>query len=204
MKVVGIAGGSGAGKSSIAYSLVDAEPSKFEVLNFDDYQMCGRPEIKAELPRIDGIINWDHPDVIDWAALRTDVRTLREGSPITVETWAHRTNPDYAIHRIKLARLVLPKPILLVEGYMALNERIIDIYDQAFYLDLDETTRDARRRQARGGVDNINGEDGYTEKILTPMFKEHVEPTKKLADVVIDVANKTTLEVTDIVRNSLF
>ncbi|MGZ6005403.1 MAG: uridine kinase family protein [Candidatus Saccharimonadales bacterium] len=188
MKVIGIAGGSGAGKSTICYKLVDSNPKLYEVLNFDDYQKVGETE---GLPRLHGFINWDHPDIIRWDELIQDIETLKSGRAVTIQTWAHRSNPDYADTRQMISRTIKPKPILLVEGYLALYDpKLRALYDKTIYLDIDEKTRNQRRDKAifTGGSD-------YQEKVLKPMFNQYVLPTRDLADLVIDVSNLNLDEV---------
>ena len=64
MNIIGIAGGSGSGKSTLSYRLVDTYPDKIELLNLDDYQKVGDSE--SDLPTLQGMINWDHPNIIRW------------------------------------------------------------------------------------------------------------------------------------------
>jgi uridine kinase len=202
MKVIGIAGGSGAGKSTVAYELVDSEPDIFEVLNFDDYQKVGLTvEQKALLPWVEGMVNWEHPDVIRWDDLKKDIDTLKSGKEVQIETWAHRSNPDFNVHHQKISRIVHPRPILLVEGYLALYGDIIDVYDKTFYLDLGSEIRAERRRQARRRKDILQDPAGYAEKVLIPMYKEFVEPARKVANFVIDVSCKSIEEVAYAIRS---
>ena len=77
MKIIGIAGGSGAGKSTVSYALEDENPNNIEVLNFDDYQKVGTDETR---PMIDGKTNWDHPDIIRWDDLISDIQHAEKRS----------------------------------------------------------------------------------------------------------------------------
>src|SRR3546814_13096312 len=69
-------GGSGSGKSTVSYSIVDSNPEKFEVINLDDYQKVGET---TGLPMVGDMINWDHPDIIRWDDLIRDVNKLKSG-----------------------------------------------------------------------------------------------------------------------------
>ena len=200
MEVVAIAGGSGSGKSSVSYALVDTDPNTFEVLNLDDYQKVGYAD---DVPVVDGMRNWDHPDAIDWDMLRRDIGLLRAGHEVHLDTWAHRSNPDFATTRLRVPRVVVPKPIIIVEGYLALHGAIRDTYDYSFYLDLDEATRLERRRQARHGNDSLSGNPRYNDTILRPMHWQYVEPTKANADVVVGVADKTVRDIAQLILHQL-
>jgi uridine kinase len=194
MKIIGIAGGSGAGKSTASYALVDSNPDKFEVINIDDYQKL---KTDPELPMIHGGINWDHPDIILWDKLIKDVRKLMSGEKVAIKVWAHRSNPDYAVHKKMIPRTIHPKPVLIVEGYLALyNPELNELYDRAYYFDVNEGVRKKRRDKSVGG-------DDYVAKVLVPMHKKYVEPTKANADEVIDVSDMTVDKIKDKILNDL-
>jgi uridine kinase len=197
MEVIGIAGGSGTGKSTICYELVDRDPEKFEVLNFDDYQRVGD---ETGLPMLHGMVNWDHPEIIHWDKLIKDIEALKSGQSVILDVWAHRSNPDYAVHRQLRPRTIYPRPVLLVEGYMSLqNPELNKLYDTSFYFDLDEEKRNSRRDK---GV--FTGKDEYEEKVLKPMFKQYVEPTKKNADYIVDVSDMRIKDVADLILSKIF
>lgn len=200
MEVIAIGGGTGSGKSTVAYELVDSGPERFEVLNLDDYQKVGS---SASIPTVEGMENWDHPDVVDWDRLQDDIKALRDGDEIQLKVWAHRSNVNFAQTRQRIPRVVIPRPVVIVEGYLALYGAMAGIYDKAFYLDLDENTRLERRRQARHGNDCLSGNPRYNELILQPMHKQYVEPTKANADIVIDVAHRTPKQIAQLILKQL-
>jgi uridine kinase len=191
MEVICIAGGSGTGKSTVSYALEDKYPDVIEVLNFDDYQKVGQ---KDSLPILGGMVNWDHPDAIRWNDLISDLKSLKAGKEVCIDVWAHRSNNDYEKTRKMIPRTIVPKPVLVVEGYLALyNQELNKQYDYTYYFDLDEQTRNRRR-----GKGTFTGKNEYDEKVLNPMFKKYVEPTRYSADQVIDVSNKTVEQVVKI------
>lgn len=190
MKIVGIAGGSGAGKSTISYALIDKYPDLFEVVNLDDYQKL---KTDKDLPMVGDMINWDHPNIIKWDSFIRDIKSLKSGNPVAIMSWAHRSNPNYAEHGKMIPRTIYPRDILLVEGYLALhNPQVRKLFDHAYYLDLDDKTRNQRR-----GKSVLTGEDTYETEVLIPMHKKYVEPSKTFADKIIDVSTMSIEEVRD-------
>jgi len=196
MKIIGIAGGSGAGKSTISYALEDDDPDSIEVLNIDDYQK--RPNTE-NLPMIDGVINWDHPDIILWDELIHDLTSLRGGKSIKLDVWAHRSNPDYSVHRQLQSRTINPKQILIVEGYLALHSAAVRaFFDTSFYLDVTPEIRSKRR-----GKNNVIGSDDYEKNVLIPMHEMYVEPSKKYADVILDVSLLSISTVCQLIKDQI-
>lgn len=178
MDIIAIAGGSGSGKSTIAYHLEDAYPQVFEVFNLDDYQ---KVEGSLNLPKRYGKINWDHPDIIDWEKALKDISTLQKGEDVIIRSWAHRSNPDYFKHNNMVTRKIRPKKILIVEGYFALfDARLRKLYKRSYYLDINIKESIKRRKK----FDDAK----YDKKILISMHKKYVEPTKKHASLVIDTS----------------
>lgn len=190
MKIVCIAGGSGSGKSTVSYALVDSRPELFEVINFDDYQKLSS---EPSLPMIDGMINWDHPDIILWDFLIKDIKRLKSGKTVTIDTWAHRSNTAYPTSASRISRTIYPKPIIIIEGNMALYSPELNLlYDRSYYLDLDASARYRRRNK-----DRIIGEENYIGQVLEPMHQKFVEPTKAYADEIIIVSSVTTIKLRD-------
>lgn len=188
MKIIGIAGGSGSGKSTISYALMDSDPDRFEVINIDDYH---RHRDESSLPMLHGMINWDHPDIMQWDKLISDIRQLKSGRSVIINTKDRRHNPDYATHRKAIRRILQPKPVIIVEGYLALySPGVRKLLARSYFLDLDHVTRMDRRDKGR-----LVGKDNYNEKVLVPMHEKYVEPTKAYADEVIDVSNMSIEEV---------
>ncbi|MCH8821022.1 hypothetical protein IID23_00685 [Patescibacteria group bacterium] len=194
MKIISIAGGSGSGKSTLSYRLVDTYPKKVEMLTLDDYQL--EDDGRNKLPTLKGMINWDHPDVIRWEKLLKDIEILRSGKPVTIRTWSDRSNPDYFEHKNMIPRTIHPKEVLIIEGYLSLwHKDLRDLYSRKYYLDIDQKTSQERRDKF---VDPV-----YDKEVLTPMHIKYVEPTKKFADVVLNVSKMSSDEVFDKVDQDL-
>lgn len=178
--VIAIAGGSGAGKSSLARAFADAHTEHVRVLHLDDYR-----KEKKLLPRVSRFINWDHPDTIYWDQLVADLAELKSGHSVTV----HKRNERFDIHGLSnddTSRTVEPTRFILVDGYLALwHERARSFFDFSVFLDLSNEQRIARRKK----FNDVEDGQAYFDAVLIPMHNQFVEPTKQYADVIIDVEN---------------
>lgn len=187
MKLIGIAGGSGSGKTTLTRRFVEKYPDKIDIITLDKYRKV--EEDTSKLPRINGFIDWDHPDTNDWVELLADIKILLGGSPVTIDIWTlgpdPLKNPEYKIVK---SRTIYPRDILIVEGYLVLwHEMLRKLYSRSYFLQVDQETRLQRRDRV---VDAT-----YDKEIHIPMHNEYVEPTKKYADVVLDVSKLDAGEV---------
>ena len=88
-------------------------------------------------------------------------------------------------------RTIHPKPVLIVEGYLALyNAELRELYDTSFYLQVNDKVRSQRRAK-----NNYVAQDDYEKKVLIPMHRQFVEPTKVFAGFVIDVSDMALEQV---------
>lgn len=194
-KIVGIAGGSGSGKSTLAVSLCKKYPDKFCLLHIDDYF-----KKMEEVPMFEGFRNCEDPTVIRFEDIFRDLTKLKNGEAVTIRTKSELYNPDYNLAlKNKIECKIEPKPIILFEGYLALcDEKLRDLMDFKIYLDIpiEESTK---RRSDNKFSPNID----YLNKVLIPMHKKFIEPTKKYADLVIDALTKTPEEILKIAEANL-
>lgn len=173
---IGIAGGTGAGKSRLCTALVDTYPDKIGLVQLDDYF---KP---SELvPEFEGHKNWDHPGALFIGKLAHDLAELSQGKSVFINTKNERLNPDYKKTGKRIPVEFQSKPVMLVEGYLVLfDERVRKLLTTSIWLDIEHETRWARRVHFKYPE--------YEEKVLLPMHKQFAEPTKQYAAHVINVS----------------
>ena len=183
--IIAIAGGTGSGKSTLAYSLLEKFPEFIEIVHFDDYQ-----KLEPEVPIHQGMRNWDHPDAVDFDRLIHDLNELRNGNDVKIMTKDKKLNPNYETSgRIRISGMIHSKKIIILEGYMVLwNEKVRKLIDYSIFLDV-PVEKSLKRRDKI--IDNDVEE--YNKKLLIPGHVKYVEPTKKFANLVIDI-DKTDKE----------
>ncbi len=196
VRIIGIAGGSGGGKSTLATAIYNAYPNQCVVVHGDDYF-----KKKEEVPLSGEYYNFDHPSALKMDALYRDIVSLQNGQPVTILTKSELYNPAFDPElKNKIEYTLLPKPIIIIEGYLIFHDpKIRELMDDKIYLDIPISESSKRRS---GNKPKVSMD--YYETVLFPMHTEFVEPSKKYADVVIDVTNKTTEEVFILVESKLF
>ncbi len=189
--VVGIAGGTGSGKTSFADELLRrlGEASCLPIAQ-DAYYKDG----SALAPADRMAINYDHPDAFDTSLLIQDLRDLKAGRPVPHLTYDHAT-----YSRQVLPDPLLPQPVVILEGILVLVEeplrRLLDI---KLFIDTDSDVRILRRLR-RDLKDRGRSYDSVEKQYLDsvrPMHLEFVEPSKRYADLIIPegARNEVALE----------
>ena len=180
---IAIAGASGCGKTTLAQRLAAAlGPPEAAVLPLDAYYR-DRPKATAE--ELD-TANYDAPEAIDAALLRAHLQQLRAGRSIERPVYDFRTH-----RRMKATQRVQPGRHLVVEGILALYwPALRALYDTSVFIRIDEATALARRmerdNESRGR--RPASVRRQWERTVWPMYRRHVEPTARFADVLIDGA----------------
>jgi len=188
---IAIAGGTGAGKSTVAFALQDKYPERIGIIHLDDWQKHG--ERRVAVPVLDGVQNWDHPNAIEWNELIGDLKKLQAGKTVSIQSKNERLvkETERQVQEQITPRLPLeikPKTVMILEGYLSLwDSRVRAMLDDSIFLEAHHSIRLKRRTHF------INSE--YETKILVPMHAQYVEPTKKFAKHVIDVTNLIKEEV---------
>lgn len=185
----GITGGTGAGKSTLCNALKNEYPDKILLIQLDDYF---KPQ--ADKPKVGDIINSDHPDSLYLDKLADDLIKFKRGESVVINTKNEDLNPNFEKTKVRIPIAFDSKPIILVEGFLVLhNEKIRKLLAASIWLDVDHKTRWERRAHFKYPE--------YEEKVLLPMHKQFVEPTKQYATHIIDVSNLSKEQVFEKVVN---
>lgn len=178
--VLGVAGGSGSGKTTVAERLMQVlSPRSFALVRQDAYYRTRDDLPLEERARI----NYDHPDAFDWPLLVEHVRALCEGRAIDAPQY------DFTVHsRAAEARRVAPSAVVVVEGILVLYEpELRDLFDLKVFVDADADVRLIRRLQ-RDVAERGRATESVIEQYLATVRPSHlqfVEPTKRFADVIV-------------------
>lgn len=192
MKIIGIAGGTGSGKTTVVKKIVEALPPHFvAVVPLDSYYNDTSHMTEEERRTI----NFDHPDAFDWKLLVKQVEMLRKGIAVEQPTYSY-----LKCNREKETVHVEPKPVIIIEGIMTLlNKQLRDMMDLKIFVDTDSDERLIRNIQRdcveRGRTVEMVI-DRY-QKVLKPMHEQFIEPTKKFADLIIPLGgeNKSGIHI---------
>lgn len=191
MFLVGIAGGSGSGKTTFAKKiLADVHQVSTEValLHQDSYYMAEPP---AELT-VKGKSNFDHPGAFDWELLRTHLELLKKGESVQVPVY------DFKVSRRTSETVTVgPSPAILFEGiYTLWDAQMRDLFDLKIFLNVDSDIRFIRRlhRDVKERGRSLDGIIRQYYDTVRPMFHEYLEPTRQYADLIVgeetDIAAK--------------
>ncbi len=178
--IIGIAGGSGSGKSTFTNKLKDLYGDRITVLYHDNYYRRNDHLTLDERRKI----NYDDPEALETDLLVEHLRRLKEGEPIQCPTY------DYSMHNRREEVLdIKPNRIVVVEGILALqNPELRNLFDIKIYVEADADER-ILRRVSRDVKERGRDLDGIIDQYLTtvkPMHYIYVEPTRALADIVIN------------------
>ena len=180
MTIIGIAGGTGSGKTTVVKKIVEAlPPHSVAVVPLDSYYNDTTDLTDAERRQI----NFDHPDAFDWKLLHKQISMLKKGEAIEQPTYSYVLS-----NRLPETVHVEPKPVIIIEGIMTLVDRKLrNMMDLKIFVDTDSDERLIRNIlrdvMERGRtVDMVLNR--YLE-VLKPMHEQFIEPTKKYADIII-------------------
>ena len=180
MYIIGIAGGTGSGKTTVVRKILEALPCNEVALIPQDSYYNDTSLLSMEERRQ---INFDHPDAFDWPLLIQQVEDLRQGKAIEQPTYSFLIS-----NRLEETVHVEPCEVIVIEGIMALwNPRLRNLMDLKIFVDADPDERLIRvmRRdtEERGRTPQMVI-DRYLQ-VLKPMHQEFIEPTKRFADLII-------------------
>ena len=180
MYIIGIAGGTGSGKTTVVRKIVESLPdSQIAVIPQDSYYNDNTGMPMEERRKI----NFDHPNAFDWDLLIHQINELRNGRAIEQPTYSYIES-----NRLPETIHIEPCEVIIIEGIMALcRKELRDLMDLKIFVDADPDDRLIRviaRDMAERGRTAQMVMDRYTD-VLKPMHLEFIEPTKRYADLII-------------------
>ena len=179
MLIIGIAGGTGSGKTTVVNKIVNTLPADtVAVIPQDSYYKS-----QWDVPEEDRKkTNFDHPDAFEWPLLSHQIEELRKGHSIEQPTYSYLT-----CTRQKETVHVEPHEVIIVEGIMALYDKSLrDLMDLKIFVDAEPDERLLRV------IERDIAERGHPlemlitkyRNVLKPMHDEFIEPTKQYADII--------------------
>ncbi len=194
--VIGVAGGTGSGKSTLVKRLQEAFVGDDVVTLCHDYYYKAHPELTYEERTK---LNYDHPQAFDTQMLVEHIKTLKENVPIQ--------HPVYSFvehNRTEERVNVKPSKVIIVDGILIFeNKELRDLMEIKVFVDTDADLRLARRilrdvRDRGRSMESVIKQ--YTETVK-PMHEEFVEPSKKYADVIIPEGGFNSVAVEMLIQN---
>lgn len=185
--VIGIAGGSGSGKTTFAKRVLEKLPTgsdkDIQILGQDNYYRDQSDKFDHD----GGSVNFDHPDALELDLLGEQIAELKLDHQVNVPVY------DFATHKRQTETLHLaPSKILLIDGTLIYcNQKIKDALDLMIFIDVDENTR-FERRLKRDTAERGRTPEGVKDQFfrqVKPMHDEFVEPTKITAQIVVNDEN---------------
>lgn len=175
--IIGIAGGSGSGKSTFINKIEGRFGDKIAILHYDNYY---REQVGVAFKQR-AAMNYDHPDSLETDLLVKHLEELKRGRTIQSPVY------DFSQHnRLDKTVEVQPRPVILVEGILLLaDKRLRDLCDVTIFIEVDDER--ILRRIRRGVAERGRFLEGTIDQYLTsvkPMHNRYVEPTKALADIL--------------------
>jgi uridine kinase len=180
MLIIGIAGGTGSGKTTVVKKIIEQFFAKEVALISQDSYYFDNSDISLEERRKK---NFDHPDSVEFDLLIEHIKKLREGVAVEEPVYSFIT-----CTRQQQTRAIEPRKVLIVEGILILtNERLRDLMDIKVFVDCDSDirlSRVIRRDITERGRDVTQVLDRY-EKTVRPSHLQFIEPSKHFADIII-------------------
>lgn len=180
MLIIGIAGGTGSGKTTVVKKIVETLPVNTVAVIPQDSYYNAQWDVPEELRKK---ANFDHPDAFEWPLLAHQIEELRKGNAIEQPTYSYITctRQQETVH-------VEPHDVIIVEGIMALyDKKLRELMDLKIFVDAEPDERLLRvieRDIAERGHSLEMLIDKY-RNVLKPMHDEFIEPTKQYADIII-------------------
>lgn len=189
--IIGIAGGSGSGKTTISNRIINTFRDEVTFLCHDSYYKCN-DELDMDARKL---LNYDHPNAFDTELMIDDLKKLKNRMPIDCPVYSFVLN-----NRTKETIHIQPKNVIIVEGILIFeNKNLRNMMDIKIFVDTDSDLRLIRRllrdvKERGRDLDSVVKQ--YTSTVK-PMHEQFVEPSKKYADIIVPEGgyNRVALEM---------
>jgi uridine kinase len=190
MLVIGVAGGTGSGKTTVVRKIQQQFPrGEVNVLSHDSYYYDNK-HLSLEERRKK---NFDHPDAIEFDLMIDHVKKLKNGFSIKEPVYSFIT-----CTRNEETRLIKPREVLIIEGILCLiNKELRDLMDIKVFVDCDSDLRLSRviQRDMEERGRNVNEVLQRYEKTVRPSHLQFIEPTKRFADIIIPQGGRNQIAI---------
>ncbi len=178
--IIGIAGGTGSGKTTIAKQLQSISPQDILILSHDNYYK-DRSNLPLEERKL---LNYDEPAAIDEDLFVKQVEVLKRGEAVDMPLY------DFSTHTRKSETVrVQPEKVVIIEGILILTDpRIRELLDLTIFIDVEPDVRLARRLMRDVGERDRSFEESLNQYLISaqPMYDKYVEPGKEYADFIVN------------------
>ncbi len=193
--VIGIAGGSGSGKTTFAKRLKERFPDQVAMVSCDNYYLA-RQDMPLEERKLQ---NYDSPEAFEFDLMIGQIQALKEGKDILCPVY------DFTLHtRSPEVVPIQAKPVIIIDGILIFSEpRLRELMDMRIYVETDADERILRRvrRDMRERGRDLDGIIAQYLATVKPMHNTYVEPTKAYADIIINGGKNNTAY--DLVKNKI-
>ena len=193
MLIIGIAGGSGSGKTTVVKTIIEKlKKERVRIIPQDSYYKDSS-DLTDEEKRVH---NFDHPDSIDWDLLNQQLADLKEGKTIEQPVYSY-----ISCTRSKTEKVIVePADVIIVEGILILaNKELRDQLDIKIFVDADDDDRLMRviSRDIKERGKDVNWVMERYQRTVKPMYLQFIEPSKRYADVIIPQGghNKVAIDI---------
>ena len=193
MLIIGIAGGSGSGKTTVVKTIIEKLKKERERVIPQDSYYKDSSDLTDEEKRVH---NFDHPDSIDWELLNQQLKELKEGKTIEQPVYSY-----ISCTRSKTEKVIVePADVIIVEGILILaNKELRDQLDIKIFVDADDDDRLMRviSRDIKERGKDVNWVMERYQRTVKPMYLQFIEPSKRYADVIIPQGghNKVAIDI---------
>lgn len=178
--LIGIAGGTGSGKTYIAKELQKADPARVLIMSHDNYYK-DHSDIPLEQRKT---LNYDEPAALDENLFAEQLAALKRGETVNAPQYdfsTHTRKPEF--------KTIQPLPVVIVEGILILTDpKVRDLLDLTIFIDVEPDIRLARRLERDVGDRDRTFEESLNQYLTSaqPMHDKYVEPGKEEADLIIN------------------